>query len=297
MERRRLRVVKLRGLRFRGGFHDFVINTGGIQVFPRLVAAEHQVAFKGETIPSGIPGLDTLLGGGLDRGTSCLFMGPAGAGKSSLATQYAATAANRGERASIFMFDETRRTLLARAASLHLDVRPHVDAGRIVLRRIDPAELSPGEFATMVRRCVEQDHSRIVVIDSLNGYLNAMSEERSLVLQLHELLTYLSEQGVVTIMVVAQHGLVGSAINAPVDVSYLADTVLLLRYFEHAGEVHQAVSVIKKRHGSHERTIREISMSSEGIHVGQPLTAFEGVLTGSPQYHGKSTPLMDPDHA
>lgn len=295
MERRRMRVVKLRGLRFRGGFHDFTIQTGGLRVFPRLVAAEHHADFKAETISSGIEKLDSLLGGGLDRGTSSLFMGPAGAGKSALATHYAATAGVRGERTSVFIFDESEKTFLARAASLHTDVQRHVDEGRIMLRRVNPAELSPGEFAHMVRESVEEDESRIVVIDSLNGYLNAMSEERALLLQLHELLTYLSRRGVVTIMIVAQHGLVGTGMDSPVDVSYLADTVLLLRYFENAGAIRQAVSVMKKRHGSHERTIRELRLASDGIHVGDPLTAFEGVLTGTPRYHGN--PLSKEKHA
>lgn len=294
-ERRRMRVAKLRGLRFRGGFHDLTIQTGGLHIFPRLIAAEHQVDFKAEAVASGIVELDALLGGGPARGSSCLFMGPAGAGKSALATQYAAAAAARGERTSVFIFDESEKTFLARAASLQMDVQQHVDDGRIALRRVNPAELSPGEFAHLVRQCVERDQSRLVVIDSLNGYLNAMSEERALILQLHELLTYLSRRGVVTIMIVAQHGVVGSVIDSPVDVSYLADTVLLLRYFENAGTIRQAVSVMKKRHGSHERTIRELRLGSDGIHVGQPLTAFEGVLTGTPRYQGK--PFARDDHA
>jgi circadian clock protein KaiC len=236
--------------------------------------------------------MDRLLGGGLDRGTSSLFMGPAGAGKSSLATQYLASAANRGEPSAVFIFDESERTFCQRAASLNIDVQRHLDAERIKLRRVNHAELSPGEFAHLVRDAVETDHARLVVIDSLNGYLNAMSEERSLILQLHELLTYLSQQGVVTIMVVAQHGLVGSGMDAPVDVSYLADTVVLLRYFEHAGTIHQAISVVKKRQGRHERTIRELMMTSKGLHVGEPLAAFEGVMAGAPQYRGKAKPLM-----
>lgn len=287
-ERRRMRVAKLRGLRFRGGYHDVTIRTGGLIVFPRLVAADHGTDFKAEMIASGVVELDALLGGGLHRGTSSLFMGPAGAGKSTLATQYVAAAAGRGERASVFIFDESEPTFLARGESLHMDVRRHVNEGRILLRRVNPAELSPGEFAHMVRQSVEQGQSRLVVIDSLNGYLNAMSEERALLLQLHELLTYLSRRGVATIMIVAQHGLVGSGMESPVDVSYLADTVLLLRYFENAGEIRQAVSVIKKRHGNHERTIREMRLGANGVHVGQPLTDFDGVLTGTPQYHGKN---------
>lgn len=291
-QRRRLRIVKLRGSRFRGGYHDFVIETGGLRVFPRLVAAEHDRDFGHATISSGITELDELLGGGLDRGTSNLLIGPAGAGKSTLATQYALVAATRGEKASIFIFDEGEKTFLARSAALHLDVKKHIDAGSVVLRRVNPAELSPGEFAHMVRASVEQEHARVVVIDSLNGYLNAMAEERSMILQLHELLAYLARQGVVTILVVAQHGLVGNSMETPVDVSYLADTVLLLRYFEHEGTVRQAISAIKKRQSSHERAIREIRMGPGGLRVGMPLTDFHGVLTGVPSYHGQRNPLI-----
>jgi circadian clock protein KaiC len=285
-ERRRLRVVKLRGSRFRGGYHDFNIETGGIQVFPRLVAAEHRQPFTKESIKSGVNGLDSLLGGGLDRGTSTLVLGPAGSGKSTLGAQFAAEAADRGEHAAIFIFDETLETYLARARGIGTDLQGHVDSGLITIQQVDPAELTPGEFAHSIRGCVDRDEVRIIIIDSLNGYLNAMPEERFLTIQMHELLTYLNQQGVVTLLIMAQHGFLGSAMATPVDVSYLADTVMLLRYFEASGSLRRALSVIKKRTGAHERTIRELNISSEGIAVGKPLTEFRGVLTGVPYFDG-----------
>jgi circadian clock protein KaiC len=279
-ERRRLRVVKLREVKFRGGFHDMTIEAGGgVIVFPRLVAAEHHDAFAHDTVSSGIREIDDLVGGGLDRGTSTLLMGPAGCGKSSLAVQYAAAAAARGERVAIFAFDEGPGTLFARAAATGADLAPHVAAGRIRVQQIDPAEMPPGEFAHVVCRAVE-DGARMVVIDSLNGYLHAMPEEHFLCAQLHELLSYLRQRGVVTIMVVAQHGLVG-AMTDTIDVSYLADTVVLTRYFESDGEVHKAISVMKKRSGRHEATIRKFSLGAEGFVVSEPLRDFRGVLTGT----------------
>ncbi len=291
-ERRTLRVCKLRGTRYRGGYHDFKIETGGNVVFPRLIAAEHHEAFAREPAPSGIASLDTLLGGGLDRGTSTLLMGPAGSGKSSLAAQFVATAAARGEAAAVYMFDEGRSTYLARAAGLGIEMQSQVEAGRVKLQQIDPVELSPGEFAHTVSRAVMQDGVRVVVIDSLNGYLQAMPEERHLIVQMHELLTYLNQQGVVTLLVTAQHGFLGSAMTTPIDVSYLADTVLLFRYFEAAGAVRNAISVVKKRTGNHERTIRELHMSARGIDIGQPLAEFEGVLTGVPVFRGMPRTLL-----
>jgi circadian clock protein KaiC len=285
-ERRRLRVVKLRGSRYRGGFHDFNIHTGGIEVYPRLVAADHRQAFVQESISSAVPELDALLGGGLDRGTSTLVMGPAGSGKSSLAAQFLACAARRGELSAAFLFDEGANIHMARAAGLGTDMRPHVDEGRIRIQQIDPAELSPGEFAHRVRRVVETEGARVVVIDSLNGYLQAMPDERFLTMQMHELLTYLNQQGVVTLLVMAQHGFMGAHMGTPADVSYLADTVILLRYFEARGAVRRAISVVKKRTGFHEDTIRELRLSSKGIEVGAPLTDFHGVLTGVPTYVG-----------
>src|SRR6185437_1419328 len=283
-ERRRLRVTKLRGSRFRGGYHDFNIVTGGLIVFPRLVAAEHRLGFLKESVSSGIDALDNLLGGGLDRGTSTLVLGPAGSGKSTIAAQFAAAAAGRGERAAAFIFDELRETFIARAEGVGTPIRKLVNKSLITIQQVDPAELSPGEFAHVVRQSVDEDGARVVLIDSLNGYLNAMPEERFLSVQMHELLTYLNQQGVVTILVMAQHGFLGSSMASPVDVSYLADTVLLLRYFEAEGAIHRALSVVKKRTGKHELTIRELEVKSTGIRVGEPLAKFRGVLTGIPVY-------------
>ena len=281
-ERRRLRVVKMRGVRFRGGYHDFTIERGGLAVFPRLVAAEHHQSFAPDHALSGVAALDALTGGGLDRGTSTLLIGPAGSGKSSIATQYVVAAAARGGRAVVFTFDESVGTLLARSAGLGMDLKKQVEAGRVRLRQVDPAELSPGEFAYQIRTAVEQDGARMVVIDSLNGYLQAMPEERFLVTQLHELLTYLAQQGVVTLLVMAQHGLLGSGMQSPVDASYLADAVVLLRYFEANGRLRRAISVIKKRSGGHETALREFRLSTEGVSVGEPLEGFQGILTGTP---------------
>jgi len=280
--RRRLRVVKLRGSDFRGGFHDFSIRQGGLLVYPRLVAAEHGKSFTRGPIKSGIQELDNLLGGGPDRGTSTLIMGPAGTGKSTIAIQYAVAAAQRGDHASIFAFDESLETLEARMNALGIKFTEGRNAAQISLRQVDPAELSPGEFVHLVRESVERDHANIIVIDSLNGYLLAMPDEHYLVNQLHELLTYLGRRGVTTIMVAAQHGLLGSNMVAPVDTSYLADMVVLLRFFEYAGKVKKAVSVLKKRSGPHEETIRELRFSNEGIALSEPLQQFRGILTGVP---------------
>jgi circadian clock protein KaiC len=287
-ERRRLRVVKLRGRPYKGGYHDFTIVTGGLEVFPRLVAAEHQHGFAHDKVPSGVGPLDELLGGGLDRGTSTLILGPAGSGKSSVAVQYTAAAAARGDNAAIFAFDESRETLLARSAALGTDLRPHIEAGRIAVQQVDPAEMSPGEFVHAVRRQVEERGCRVVVIDSLNGYVNAMPEERFLTIQLHELLTYLGQQGVTTLLVVAQHGLMGAAMQSPVDVSYLADSVILTRYFELKGRVKKAISVVKKRSGPHEETIRELRVGKGGVSVGRPLENLRGILTGVPAFDRES---------
>ena len=291
-ERRRLRVVKLRGSRYRGGYHDFNIETGGIAVYPRLIAAEHRVEFTREAVTSGVHELDALLGGGLDRGTSTLILGPAGSGKSSIAAQFVAAAAARGEHAASFLFDEGRDTYLSRAAGLGKDMHEQVEAGQLSVQQVDPAELSPGEFAHRVRSSVVNDRARVVVIDSLNGYLQSMPDERFLTVQMHELLTYLNQQGVVTILVMAQHGFMGSNMDSPVDVSYLADAVLMLRFFEAAGAVRRAISVVKKRTGFHENTIREMRLSSEGITVGDPLSDFHGVLTGVPVYNKSLASLL-----
>ncbi|MDA9496351.1 ATPase domain-containing protein [Bradyrhizobium sp. CCBAU 11357] len=284
-ERRRLRVIKMRGIRFRGGYHDFTIETGGLRIFPRLVAAEHHKTFIGEFTPSGNAELDQLLGGGLERGTNALLIGAAGVGKSSVALTFAISAAARGEHAVFFAFDEGRGTVEARARTIGLALDEHLDAGRIRFQQIDPAELSPGEFAANVRRSVERDNARIIVIDSLNGYLNAMPDERFLILQMHELLSFLAQQGVLTILILAQHGLVGPT-DTNLDISYLSDAVLMLRYFELGGTVRRALSVVKKRSGNHEHTIREFRLTSAGIKLGPPLRDFSGIFSGTPHYTG-----------
>lgn len=281
--RRQLQVQKLRGVKFREGNHDFIINKGGLVIFPRLVAAEHRTPFKRESFASGITELDALLGGGLDRGTSNLFIGPPGTGKSTLALMFALVAARHGEKVLSFIFDETVGTLLNRAEQLGMDVRPYVDDGTIKIEQIDPAEISPGELTHRILTAVSESNIRMVVIDSINGYLNAMPAEKYLNLQLHDLLSYLSQQGVVTLMVLAQQGLIGN-MQTSVDLTYLADTIVSLRYYETKGAVKQALAVIKKRSGSHERTIREIKTSKGGIEVGPPLTDLHGVLTGIPSF-------------
>jgi circadian clock protein KaiC len=284
--RRRLRVLKMRGIQYSEGYHDFVIRTEGVRVYPRLIAAEHRGPHAGEVALSGVAELDALLGGGIDRGTSTLVMGPSGAGKSALASLFAVAAAGRGERVAFFSFDESRSTTLARARALGMDLHRHLEAGTITIQQVDPAELSPGELTHAARDAVERRGARMVVIDSLNGYLNAMPEERFLTVQLHELLSYLGQKGVLTFLLVAQHGLVGGELESPADVSYLADTVLLLRYFEAQGAVRKAVSVMKKRTGAHEHTIRELLLSGDGIRVGPALAEFQGVLSGVPTYLG-----------
>lgn len=294
-DRRRLRVGKLRGSGFRGGYHDFTVGVGGLRVFPRLVASEHHRPFVSEPTSSGIQAIDTLVGGGLDRGTSTLILGPTGAGKSALAAQYVAAAASRGEPGALFTFDENLGTLMYRAQALGLDLETHVKSGRVLLQQVDPAELTPGEFVHRVRAVVEEHGARIVVIDSLNGYLQAMPAEEFLVIQLHELLTYLNQRGVVTILIATQHGLLGSGMTTPVDASYVADAVILLRYFEAGGRVRNALAVMKKRSGRHERAIREFTLGPRGFEVGAPMESFHGVLTGVPTYTGASEPLMGSD--
>ena len=280
--RRRLQVLKYRGVNFRGGYHDYIIARGGLKVFPRLVAAEHRQEGVEERLASGLPELDKLFGGGLERGTSTMMVGAPGTGKSTLAAQFAAAAAARGQHAALFIFDESQNALVSRCAALGVDLRKHMDAGRITVQRIDPAELSPGEFAHAIRGAVERDHAVVVVIDSLNGYLNALPEERFLVTQLHEILTYLGQQQVVTLLIGAHQGLIGNQMKAPIDASYLADGIVLLRYYEAKGEVRQAISVIKKRGGDHERTIRDFRLQDGHIRVGEPLRGYRGVLTGVP---------------
>lgn len=286
-QRRRLRVQKVRGVRFHDGYHDFSIETGGLAVYPRLVAAGRRRSFPREPVVSGVPELDALLGGGIARGSSTMLIGPSGVGKSTLITRYVLEAARRGERSAVFAFDELPETWLSRAEGLGMDLRHHVEAGTVDLRQIDPAQLSPGEFARLTTAAIDAD-TRIVVIDSLNGYLNAMPEERFLSLHLHELLAYANQQGAVTFLVMAQSGIVGTALESPVELSYLADNVVLLRYFEARGEVRQAISVVKKRTGEHEKTIRELSIQPPGgVRVGRRLAEFTGVLTGSPVYSGR----------
>lgn len=280
--RRELEIVKYRGSDFASGFHDFVIRTGGIRVFPRLVASDHMTDFAREMIPSGVRTLDSLLGGGIERGTSTLLMGPPGCGKSTIAMQYAAAAAERGDHAVAFAFDETKAALLARSTGLGLRIVEGTGAGQIMIRQIDPVEISPGEFAHVVRASVEENHARVVVIDSLNGYLNAMPHSNYLTAQLHELLSYLNNSGVATFIVVAQSGMMGSNMTSPVDASYLADSVVMLRYFEYGGRIKKAISVLKKRTGAHEESIREMWFDEAGIHLGEPLLGLRGVLTGVP---------------
>lgn len=295
-ERRRVRVSKLRGVSVRGGYHDVLIKRGGLVVFPRLVAAEHGVDFAEGDLETGNAALDRLLGGGVPAGTSTLLIGPAGTGKSTFASQFAAAAAGRGERAALFLFDEAINTLVGRSRKLGIPVEAARDKSFLTMQRIDPAELSAGEFTTVVRRAAEgldgSPPARIIVIDSLNGYLNAMPEEKFLTAQLHELLAYLGQQGVATILTVTQSGVAG-AMTSPVDTTYLADNVVLFRFFEAAGHVRRAVSVVKRRNGPHERTIREIDFGAGGILVGEPLEQFQGILTGVPTFIGAQQSLMD----
>jgi circadian clock protein KaiC len=288
-ERRRLRVIKYRGQKYRGGYHDFNIETGGVRVFPRLVSSEYKQPFKRDVIKSDSPELDALLGGGIERGSSTLILGPAGTGKSLLTLTFAAAAVARGEKAAMFVFDEEQGLLIERARGLGIDMQSMIDRKNLILQQVDAAELAPGEFAHLVKHSVEVHGARTVIIDSLNGYQAAMPEERSLILHMHELLQYLNRCGASTFLTVAQHGLVGD-MKAPVDVTYLADTVILLRYFEAMGRVRRAISVIKKRTSAHEDTIREYRIHSDGITLGAPLTNFQGVLRGVPE-------LLDPERA
>lgn len=299
-ERRRLRVVKLRGVSFRGGYHDFVIRKGGLDVFPRLVASEHVGTFSDGDLSSGNPGLDSLLCGGLPLGTSTLLVGPAGTGKSTIATQFAVAACKRGERTAMFVFDENMGTLHSRSRKLDLNIEPFIKQGLLSVQQVDPAELSCGEFAAVVRRAAEGAdaigrRAKVIIVDSLNGYLNAMPEERFLTAQLHELLAYLGQQGVVTLMTVTQSGMIGSNMHSPVDTTYLADNVILFRYFEARGQVRRAISVVKKRSGRHELTIRELTVGANGIEIGPPLNDLQGILTGVPSFVEKSAKLLQKD--
>jgi circadian clock protein KaiC len=284
--RRQIEIVKLRGTGYREGFHDYSIVTGGVVVFPRLVASDSRSDQPPEPVSSGIVELDALTGGGLDRGTSTLLIGPAGCGKTSLAVQWAVTAAKRGESCVLFSFEEAPSTMMMRAAGLGIDIRPHVASGKIVIERVDPAEMSPGELVAKVQQLVENENVRLLVLDSLNGYLQSMPGEQFLAVHLHELLAYLGNRGVLTLMVLAQAGTIGWPLESAVDVSYLADNILLLRYFENKGEVCQAISTIKRRSGSHEHTIRELKLGPDRIRIGRPLHDFQGVLTGTPTFLG-----------
>ncbi len=291
-ERRRLRVVKCRGQKFRGGYHDMAIQHGGVAVFPRLVATEHYTDFARTQLSTGITGFDALLGGGIDTGSSTLLLGPTGAGKSLTALVFLAAAVARGEKAALFLFEEELGLLFKRVMAFGIDLEGMRNRGQIIVEQFDAAEISPGEFAHRVRVAVDKQHIKTVVIDSLNGYMAAMPEEHSLILHIHEILLYLNRQGVTTFLTLAQHGLVGD-MKSPIDVTYIADTVILMRYFEADGRIRRALSIVKKRTGAHEDTIREYTLSGKGLSVGEPLVGFRGVLRGTPEFSGKSGGLMD----
>jgi circadian clock protein KaiC len=294
-ERRRLRITKMRAQRYRGGYYDFIIRTGGFDVYPRLVASDYQLPVSGGPLRSGSEPLDRLIGGGLDRGSSSLFVGPAGVGKSVLASQFAIAAAEAVARVAMYLFDERLGTFMTRAEGLGMNFPDHIEAGRISLQQIDPAEVSPGQFAHQVIRAVEKHQVGLVIIDSLSGYINAMPEERLLVIHLHELFSYLTQRGATTIMTLVQHGPFAHGSSQSAEVSYLADAILLLRYFEAQGAVRQAVSMIKKRGGDHERMIREFRIGRGGLQLGEPLASFQGVLTGVPRYVGREESLLETD--
>ena len=289
-ERRRVNIMKMRGIKFRGGYHDYILDTGGLRIFPRLVAAEHSAAFTPVTRSTGSDGLDMLLGGGLVAGTNTLFVGPSGVGKTTVVVRCMLAALERGEKASYCLFDEGMGTFFARAAALGLDLATHLKTGLLTVRHIDPAELAPGQFAQMLRDAVEIDRAAFVAIDSLNAYLQAMPGEQFLLLQMHELLAYLNQQGVTTALILGEHGVVGDAAR-DIDLSYLSDSTMLLRYFEAAGKLRRAITVSKSRTAHHALTIHELQLGPGGVDVGAALEGFEGVLTGLPTYRG-STPMM-----
>ena len=289
-ERRRLQVVKMRGIKFRGGYHDFTLQTGGLNVYPRLIAAEHHREFSGEALTSGVKELDQLLGGGLVPGSSMLLIGPSGVGKTTTAVRCMLAALQRGEHAAYFLFDEGIGTLITRCAALGMDLTPYLESGQLSLQQVDPAEMSPGEFTSRVRRTVETDKAKFIAIDSLNAYLQAMPGEKYLLLQMHELLSYLNQLGVLTFLILGQHGLVGD-MRTEIDLSYLSDAVLLFRFFESKGEILTAISAVKSRTQAHERTIREFKLSASGLQVGSALKDFEGVMAGLAHYRG-STPML-----
>lgn len=291
--KRRMQVQKLRGVNFIAGYHDLAIVTGGMTIFPRLIASEHHVDFVGDPLSSSIDELDALLSGGPLRGTSTLLTGPAGSGKTNLALQYVAAACARGEHCCLFEFDERTGTLLTRADALGFNLRPHIESGLLRLQQMDPAEISPGEFACMIRESVEEHDCRVLVIDSLNGYLISMPQEKQLMLQIHELLSYLNQRGVSTFLINPQHGLVGTMATGDLNVSYMADTVILFRFFEAQGRIRKALSVIKNRSGAHEDTIRELRIDQHGLRLSAPLDSFRGVLTGTPTFTGAAGPLLE----
>ncbi|MFZ6654322.1 ATPase domain-containing protein [Undibacterium sp. TJN19] len=289
-ERRRINIIKMRGIKFRGGYHDYVLDTGGLRIFPRLVAAEHIFQFEPHTSSTGLPSLDKLLGGGLVAGTNSLIVGPSGIGKTTLSVRCLLSALERGEKAAFYLFDEGLGTFFARSASLGTEIRPYVESGQLTVQHIDPAELAPGEFAQMLRDAVELSSVRFIVIDSLNAYLHAMPGEHYLTLQMHELLSYLNQQGITTVLVLGQHGLIGE-VRTDVDLSYLSDTTVLLRFFESNGRLRRAITVIKSRTSNHLLTIHELQLAAGGIAIGEALEGFEGVLTGLPTYRG-TTPML-----
>lgn len=289
-ERRRVNVIKMRGIQFRGGYHDYTLETGGIVMYPRLIAAEHMRDFASRIDTSGSAEFDVLLGGGLVRGTNTLIVGPSGVGKTTLTTRCLMAALERGEQASYYLFDEGLGTFFTRSIQLGLDPRPYLDNGQLVINHIDPAELSPGEFAQMLRDAVDQRKARFIVIDSLNAYLQAMPGEHFLILQMHELLSYLNQQGITTVMILGQHGMMAEA-RTDIDLSYLSDSTVLLRFFEADGRVRRAISVIKSRTTQHATTIHELQLGEGGVRIGTPLDGFAGVLAGIPNYHGE-TPMM-----
>jgi circadian clock protein KaiC len=290
-ERRRLRVVKMRGLKYLGGYHDFTIERGGICVYPRLIAANHHRSFSAAPVTTGLAGLDALLGEGLFPGTNTLLAGPAGAGKTTTAVRCMIAALQRGQKAAYFLFDERLSTLMIRCRALDMDLQPFIDDGLLSIRQIDPAELSPGEFAHAVRSAIDEDDVSLVIIDSLNAYLHAMPSDNFLVLQMHELLSYLAQQGVVSLMILGQHGVTGD-LRSDLDISYLADTVMMLRFFEADGEVRKSIAVIKTRTSDHERTIRELRIDAGGIVIGAPIRGFTGILSGTPVLSGSGSDLM-----
>ena len=293
--RRRLRIVKMRGLPVTEGFHDFIIRPGGLTVFPQLIVEPRPEGSSDAPIRSGSDELDAILGGGLTWGTSTLFVGPAGVGKSTVAAQYLCGAANPGTKAAIFLFDERLRTFVARCDALGMHASERIASGHLIARQVDPGVTSPGEFAHTVRRLVDDEGVRLVGIDTLNGYINAIPTTDAPIVRMHELLSFLNERGVSTLIVLAQHGTVGTVMPAPVDLSYLADAIVLFRFFEAQGDIRKAVSVVKKRTGTHETAIRELRIGPSQVQVGQPLTEFHGILTGVPHYAGSSKPLLSDD--